>query len=45
MFYDTYREEDIEALYENDEDVLLYEDDEYRQDRYEEMTTRFGEGY
>jgi hypothetical protein len=45
MFYDSYREEDLEALYENDEDFNFYEEDEYRQDRYEEMTTRFGGGY
>ena len=44
MFYDTYREEDIEALFEENRDLEDYEEDEYRQDRYEEMTNRFG-GY
>lgn len=44
MFYDTYREEDLETLFEENGDLEDYEEDEYRQDRYEEMTNRFG-GY
>jgi hypothetical protein len=42
MFYDSYREEDLEALFEESESLENYEEDEYRQDRYEEMTNRFG---
>lgn len=44
MFYDTCLEEEIEALFKESDASEEYEEDEYRQDRYEEMTNRFG-GY
>jgi hypothetical protein len=43
MFYESYLEEEPELFLENLEEFEYYED-EYRQDRIEEMTNRFG-GY
>jgi hypothetical protein len=43
MFYETYREEEPELMFEEFQDSEDFED-EYRQDRIEEMANRFG-GY
>jgi len=43
MFYETYLEQEPEMLYENLEDTENLED-EYRQDRMDEMVNKFG-GY
>lgn len=45
MFYETYLEEDPEMLFDANKEDDEYYEDEYRQDRLEEMTNRFGGGY
>lgn len=43
MFYENYLEQEPELMFEENQEVEEFED-EYRQDRIEEMVTRFG-GY
>jgi hypothetical protein len=43
MFYENYLEQEPELMFEENQEVEEFEDD-YRQDRIEEMVTRFG-GY
>lgn len=43
MFYESYLEQEPELIYESNEELEEFED-EYRQDRNEELANRFG-GY
>lgn len=43
MFYESYLEQEPELIYESNEELEVAED-EYRQDRNEELANRFG-GY
>lgn len=44
MFYESYLEQEPDLVYESSEDLEDFFDDEYRQDRNEELANRFG-GY
>ena len=42
MFYESYLEQEPELIYESAEDLQEEQEDEYRQDRIEELANRFG---
>ena len=44
MFYDSYLEQEPELIYESVEDFQEPQEDEYRQDRMEDLINRLG-GY
>lgn len=44
MFYESYLEQEPELIYESVEELQEDQEDEYRQDRIEELANRFG-GY